>query len=252
MVTLYIAIALSNENLAEIFILDVVYDTMDMASISRAFDSEHPLLADKERLNKIVDVMYARIQKTLFGVNTRRREMGGTEQILRGIGVGADDVLSEALIGLLQYSPGQLKGTSWEGLAVKIAHNKAVDALRASQKGLRGTQHRPQLHLVPGDAERKGTGGETIPPLIAVIPSSRRDPEAEYLELEKALLLRNLALEVLSERDRDIFYAIHFQGCSRAEVAKKFGLTSQRIGQIYYAALRSLAIHPKNPFNLDN
>ena len=33
---------------------------------------------------------------------------------------------------------------------------------------------------------------------------------------------------------------------------RSLGLTSQRIGQIYYAALRSLANHPKNPFNLDD
>ena len=67
--------------------------------------------------------------------------------------------LSEALIGLLEYQPKNLKG-SWEGLAVKIAKNKAIDALRASRTGLRGTDHRHELHLVSGDTAMQGPDGQ--------------------------------------------------------------------------------------------
>ena len=120
-----------------------------MVGISQAFNSEHPLLTDRERLDRIADIMYAKIQKTFFSENPGRRQRGKTEQILKGTAVSADDVLAEALVGLLRYPPERLEGT-WEGLAVVIAHNKAVDALRASQKGLRDTDHRPQLRLVSG------------------------------------------------------------------------------------------------------
>ena len=236
---------------------------------SQAFDPEHPLQADGERLERILDVMYAKIQRTLFPWRTwrspRRRpraetepSTGDPEWILYGTGVSAEDVLSEALTELLQYPTDRLKGT-WEGLAVGIARNKAVDALRDSGKGLRGTDHRGELHLVSGDAEREGPDGETEPSIFDLTPSEWGDPEAEYLEyleLEATLKLRNLAREVLDDRQQRIFFAIHFDDNTRREVGEQLGLTSQRIGQIYKASLLTLVGHPDYPFKppkqLDN
>ena len=80
---------------------------------------------------------------------------GRVARILDGTGVSADDVLSEAFLGLLEYPPERIEST-WEALAVKIAEYKAIDALRASEKGLRGTDHRPELQLVSGDLEWEG------------------------------------------------------------------------------------------------
>ena len=137
-------------------------------------------------------------------------------------------------------------------MAVGIAHKKAVDAIRSSQKGLRGTDHRPQLRLVSGDAEREGPGGETEPAIFEVLPSNWGDPEAESLELEYVVELRNLAREVLNDRNLKIFFAIHFQEYSRREIGEQLGLTSQRIGQIYRAALRSIGPRLNHPFKLDN
>ena len=223
-----------------------------MLSTSQISDSEHPLLADKARLERIADVMYAKIQKPLFS-EYPAPETGGfsnagdIERILRGTGVSANDVLSEALLGLLRYPPERLEDT-WEGLAVTIAENKAVDALRASEKGLRGTDYRPPLHLVSGDAEREVLDGETEPTLLEVIPSNWGDPEAEYYVLQGVLKLRDLARELLDDRARKIFFAIHFQHYSRTEVGDWLGLTSQRVGQIYNAALQQLETHPDYPF----
>lgn len=222
-----------------------------MGSVSSAFDLEHPLLKDRERLDRITDVMYAKIQKTLFPANMGRRRGAEPEQILEGTAVSADDVLSEALVGLLQYPPERLKG-SWEGLAVGIANNKAVDALRASQTGLRRTEHRHGLRLISGDAKRLGRDGRTEPAPLEVVPSTWGDPEAEYSVLGGALRLRDLARDVLDERARKIFWAIHFEGYSRTEVGDQLGLTSQRVGQIYRFALRSLETHPNYPFKLDD
>ena len=229
----------------------------------QASESEHPLRTDRVRLDRILDSMYAKIQKTLFPGHPGQRRprveasqtnnAGGVERILEGTGVSADDVLAEALFALLQYPPERLAVT-WEGLAVTIARNKAVDALRASARGLRGTDLRPQLRLVSGDAERKGPDGEKKPPLFEVLPSNS-DPEAEHFLLQGVLKLRDLAREVLSSRDREIFFAILFDGCSHKEVGDRFDLTSQRIGQINKAAWRRLETHPdhpSHPFKLDN
>lgn len=231
-----------------------------MLSTSQIPEFEHPLLADRARLERIADVMFAKIQKTLFPgypVRPLRAETGGSssagdiERILEGTGVSAKDVLSEALIGLLQYPPERLEDT-WEGLAVTIAERKAVNALRAFGKGLRGTDHRPQLRLVSGDAEREGPDGETEPALLEAIPSNWGDPEAEYYVLQGVLKLRDLARELLGDRDQKIFFAIHFQHYSRTEVGDWLGLTSQRVGQIYNTALQQLETHPNYPFKLDN
>ena len=224
---------------------------------SHTFDPEHPLLVDRKRLERILDVMYAKIQKTLFPWRRPGRrpkpetslfgDAVGVELILDGTGVSADDVLSEAFVALLGYPPSRLEG-EWEGLGVGIAEHKALDAMRASQKGLRGTDHRDQLHLVSGDVERDGPDGETEPSIFEVIPSDWGNPEAEYLEIEAALKLRNLARELLDERQQRIFLAIHFDDYTRREVGEQLGLTSQRVGQIYKASLLTLEAHFDYPF----
>ena len=228
-----------------------------MSSRKCTSDSEHPLLTDRIRLDRILDVMYIQIQKTLFpghlGQPLPRVEVsqangtGSVERILAGTGVSADDVLSEASLELLEYPRERLKGT-WEGLAVTIARNKAVDAFRASQKGLRATKHRPELRLVSGDVEREGPDGEMEPSIFELLPSDWGDPEAEYCVMEDVLKLIDLAREILDGRAQEIFFAIHFCGYKRKEVADQLDLTSQRIGQIYSATLRSLEDHPDYPF----
>ena len=220
-----------------------------------AFESEHPLLTDRDRLEKIANFMYVKIQKTLFPWKPAQRlkieagqftSVGDQERILAGSGISADDVLADAFLALLQHSPEHVR-ESWEGLAVRIAHNKAVDALRASRKWLRGTEKRPELRLLSGDAERIGPDGEPEPSIIEMLSSDWGDPEDEFFKLEGAVRLRDLAREILEDRDREIFFAIHFGDYSRKEIGDRLGLTSQRIGQIYKAALRRLYAHPDYP-----
>ena len=227
---------------------------------SQTFDSQHPLHADRARLEKIADVMYAKIHKTLFyGIPGRRprpeTEWSGNtnyrERILEGTGISADDVLSEAFEGLLKYPPERLKGT-WEGLAVGIAYNKAIDAIRASKKGLGGTDKRPPLRLVSGDVHREGPGGETEPSIFELLPSNWGNPEEEFFATQGVLELRNLARDILDDRAQNIFFAIHYQGYSRKEVGARLGLTGQRISQVYNAALRKLEAHPNYPYKLNN
>ena len=225
-----------------------------------AFESEHPLLTDRDRLEKIANIMYVEIQRTLFPWKPALRlrieagqfiSVGDREQVLAGSGISADDVLADAFLALLQHSPEHIR-ESWEGLAFRIAHNKAVDAIRASRKGLRGTKNRPELWLVSGDAERIGPDGESEPSIIEMLPSNWGDPEEEFFKTEGVVRLRDLAREILEDRDREIFFAIHFGDYSRKEIGDLLGLTSQRVGQIYKAALRRLYAHPDYPYRADS
>ena len=227
-----------------------------MAPTNQEFNREHPLLADTDRLNEITNVMYVKIHKTLFHRNPsgrHRAEIGQStnnynpERILQGTAVSADDILSEAVIALLRYPPGKLKGT-WEGLAVTIARNKAIDALRASRGGLRATEHRNEMRLESGDVEREGPDGEIKPSLFEMLTSNWGYPEAEFFVLQDVLIVRDLAREILDDRSQEIFFAIHFHGYTRKEIGDEHGLTSQRIGQIYNAAIHSLESHPEYPF----
>ena len=243
---------------APIFTFDAVSDSRYMkTSNSHNFDPAHPLLADEDHLNRILDIMYAKIHKTLFRWSKPGRRSGSeasqsnnaddSELILDGTGVSANDVLSEALEGLLLYPPELLRGR-WEGLAVTIAENKATDALRSAEKGLRGTEHRTALHLVSGDLEREGPDGEIEPAIFDTLPSNWGDPEAEFFVLDDVLKLRNLAREILDDRDLGIFFAIHFDDDSRKEVGDRLSLTGQRVSQIYNSALSTLEAHPDYPF----
>ena len=201
--------------------------------------------------------MYAKIQRTLFPWRSPQRrlrpetslsgDVDGVERVLAGSGASADDVLSEAFLALLKYPTERLEG-EWEALAVKIAENKAVDALRSAGKGLRGTDHRPELRLVSGDVAREGPDGEAEPSVFDVTESDWGDPEAEYERIESALKVRDLARELLDPRDREVFFAIHFGESTRSEVAESLSLTSQRVGQIYKAALLTLEAHLDYPF----
>ena len=100
-----------------------------------------------------------------------------------------------------------------------------------------------------GDAERIGPDGEPEPSIFEMLPSNWGDPEEEFFKREGVVRLRDLAREILDDRDQEIFFAIHFGGCSRKEIGDLLGLTSQRVGQIYKAALGRL--HAHLPYRVD-
>lgn len=227
-----------------------------MVSVPRSSDPDHPLLADRDRLDKVADVMYAEIHKVLHWANPGLRPRGAANRLsgagdadrtLAGTGIGADDILQEAFLALAEYPPARLRG-SWEALAVRIAQNKAKDALEAAEKGLRSTANRPPLYLVSGDHAVPSPDGESELAPFDVQPDEWEGLEAEYFALADVLEVRDLAREILEENEREIFFAIHFYGYRRTEVGEAFGLTSQRIGQIYRSALDRLEAHPRYPF----
>lgn len=222
-----------------------------MESTARSLRAEHPLFADRDLLDEVTKVMYAVIQKTLHkrGVPTTRQGTGPDRALIGG--VSADDVLQEALIDLSNYAPEKLT-KSWGALGVTIAHSRAVDAVRAARKGLRGTEHRHEIKMESGDAPTVDPEGELGSTGWDLHPDERLNPEEEYVIVRSALDVRDLAREVLdTERERTIFLDIHFQVRDRAELAEEWDLTPQRIGQIYHEACRTLEANERYPHDIE-
>lgn len=210
------------------------------ASGSRRPLPDHPLLQDRERLDAILDVMYIQIQKVThpFRAAAGRGDAGTRQEHALLGGESPDDVLQTATLALLSHPPSELT-TSWEALAVTIARNKAVDAVRRATSG----RTSPAADDGPPAAETNviplPTAGQGNNPVDAVAADDEA-LEAEFIASRQQQILLRLAWEVLDDRDRQIFFAIHHLGRSRAEVGRRFGLTGQRVGQIYRGAARRL------------
>jgi DNA-directed RNA polymerase specialized sigma24 family protein len=204
----------------------------------------HSLLSDRRRLDTIRDVMYAEIQKVMYRYGPRQNRSAaqagrGTERSLHG-GSSADDVLQDATLALLCYPPGRL-ATTWEALAVRIAQNKAVDAVRAARKGrTRPGEDEDEIHLVSLDPN----AGDDGP--LGKIPTPDDELEVEFIKTRQQKILERLARELLSERDRRIYYDVHHLGISLAEVGRHLGLTGQGVGQIYRAVSNRLLLAAHN------
>ena len=221
-----------------------------MESTARSSGSEHPLFADRDLLDEVTKVMYAVIQKTLHKRGAvASRQGAGPDRALIG-GVSADDVLQEALIDLWHYPLEKLDG-SWGALGVTIAHRRAVDAVRAARKGLRGTDRRHEIKVESGDAPTVSPEGELGATKWELHPDENLNPEDEYVIVRSALDVRDLAREVLdTERKQTIFLDIHFQRRTRAELAKEWDLTPQRVSQIYHEACRTLEAQDRYPHHI--
>jgi RNA polymerase sigma factor (sigma-70 family) len=195
---------------------------------------QHPLLADRARLDRIVSNMDFTIQRTLYG-----RTLGdGQERLIHG-GISATDVLQKALLDLLRYDPAKLT-TTWEALSVTIAHRRAIDAVRASTKGRRAADADPDdpddITVVSFDELLDYADADT---------SAWSDPGQAFVYNEQQKVLRRLIRE-LSEPSRTIVDALFYQGLSRVEVGKQVNLTPQRVGQIYTKTLLSLLEKARN------
>lgn len=108
--------------------------------------------------------------------------------------------------------------------------NKAVEALRKATKGRRRATG-PELQLVSLDANREA--GEELRDEVF-------DAEAEYIAINQQLILRRLAQQVLNQRDRDIYYRVHYLRTPLVELAPRYDLSPQRVGQIYAKSARKL------------
>lgn len=219
-----------------------------MSSTAQPSDPEHPLLLDRDLFDEVLDLMFAAIQKILFrgagpvarGSSSRRAITGG---------VSAEDVLNEAVLALLTH-PDVDAVRDWRAFSVTVGKNKAKDALDYAQKHLRGTDNRPELHVVSGDAESPAGDGTTGTSTLQLLPDQNLGPEEEVIAIQSALSLRDLAREILDDREKKIFLEIKFLQRSRRELGDELGLTAQRVGQLYQAASRRLEAHPRYPYKM--
>ena len=198
-----------------------------MAEPATPVPSNHQLLADRARLDRIRRNMHVQIQQVLHG----RRTASHNERVLPG-GTSADDVLQEALLGLLRTKPGRVT-TSWEALSVQIARNKAKDALTASTRGRRAPGAEP------------GTPDEvTLVALDEVVDFAHADPdsdpEAAFVVAEQHQVLLRLARETLTERERLIFFSGYRDGRTKREIGCELGISGQAVGQQYRRILERL------------
>jgi RNA polymerase sigma factor (sigma-70 family) len=202
----------------------------------RPIHPQHPLREDLARLERIADLMWPEIQKVLKHRIRPRTRPGPTELTLVG-GTSAEDVLQEALVGLLRYEPAS--SVNWEGLGVRIAQNKAKEALRKS-RAYRQRADGSEITIASLDVEN--SEGE---PLANQIPDEEstgftEDQAVEEVErLERQLALRRVADQVLTDRDRAIVFRIQ-RGETRIDIKDDFAITAQRVGQIYADALERL------------
>lgn len=216
--------------------------------------SRHPLEDDLSRLERIIDVMWLEIHKVLKRRPTRRKRQPNStlekvfgepvnEIIIQGSPLSPEDILSEAVCSLLSVRPEDVR-ESWEAVAIGIARNKAKGALRYANKWLSETPNRPELHVISGDQEISPTEDRSEVPLLESIPGSS-DTEAEFIANAQQVELIKLAREILTERDKVIFFGLHFEGCDRRSLAEQFDLTPQGVGHIYRTAARKLYDHPR-------
>ncbi|HEX2881460.1 MAG TPA: hypothetical protein VHO25_18150, partial [Polyangiaceae bacterium] len=207
----------------------------------------HPLWDDLERRERVVNAMWDQINRSLWSRKARNRPLASgcePEPILTGSGISAEDVLVEAMEELHKLDPSTVR--SWEGTAVTIAQRRAIDALRRAQAGLRGTPTRGRLKLVSGD-QLVDPNEQDGPTRFDTLIASEADAENVYLDLVGARVLMDLGRELLSERDQQVYFGVHFLGKTKVELGEELDLTPQRVSQIAREAHKTLAADPRFP-----
>src|SRR5439155_7599714 len=70
--------------------------------------------------------------------------------------------------------------------------------------------------------------------------SEDADPADAFMRTQQELVLISLARELLDERDRRIYFGIHFEGITRVELGRELHLSGPGVGQIYLRVARRL------------
>ncbi len=202
----------------------------------RPFPKDHPLRDDRPRLESILDLMWWEILKVLHQPRRKRGKPGQRELALIG-GISAEDALQEALFGLLRYEP--TADVNWEALGVRIAQNKAKEALRKS-RAYRTRTDGTDIEVASLDVEN--SEGE------ALVHQVRDQDDRGFTEeqalvaverLQRQRALHRAASQVLTDRDRAIVARIQ-RGETQEAIGEDYSLSRVRIGQIYAKALKKL------------
>jgi DNA-directed RNA polymerase specialized sigma24 family protein len=206
------------------------------APADRPIWEQHPLWLDRERLEAICQQMWFEIQKVMFPGSPRRplRRPGTTELSVVG-GASVEDVFGEALPALLRYEP---KGdVVWEAVGITIAQRRAVAAVRKAKKH-RSLPDGSEIDIASLDLENE-EGGR----LVEGLADSDALPEDKaidrVLRTDRLVAFREVAEEVLPQRDRDIVFRVT-RGETNVAIANDVSITEQRVGQVYRESMRKI------------
>lgn len=213
----------------------------EMASPApRPYPEDHPVELDIELRERVLDVMWFKIQKTISSGAPAKRRSASTADLQLAGGIRADAVLNAALDGVLRKDPAELVGT-WEAYATGVAHNKAVQAVRDNVKGR--TRAGKEIDL--GSTHREDAKGRTLGDNV-VDPLA--DPEREAIELAQERIVQRLAHQLLSARDRDIFFRRHYLWQPLKAIADRHDLTEPGARHVYVqCAKKVLAAARQDP-----
>lgn len=212
------------------------------APSGRLIWDQHPLWADRDRLEAISQRMWLEIQRVMFPWKPRRplRNPGKTELTVVG-GISLEDVFSEAVHALLLYEP--IGDVNWEAVAIIIARRRAIAAVRKATKH-RALPHGSEIDVVSLDEEDEG-GKPFVEEVADPAGLIEDDVSDGILRADRLLAFRKVAEEVLPQRDRDIVFRVN-RGETNLAIAKDVGLSAQRVGQIYRESMRKINARLRN------
>lgn len=206
----------------------------------RPYPQNHPVDVDVDLRERVLDIMWFRIQKTISPTLPARRRSASTADLQLAGAIRADAVLNDALDGVLHTEPANLRGT-WEGLATSIAHNKAVQAVRDNVKGRKRADREIDLGSIDREDENGRTLGDELIDKLA-------DPEAEAIALAQERIVQRLANQLLNARDRDIFFRRNYLWQTLGSIAKLHDLTEPGARHVYVeCAKKVLAAARQDP-----
>lgn len=198
----------------------------------RVQPKEHPVVADVDLRERVLDVMWFRIQKTISPGQLPQRRSPSTADLQLAGGIRIDVVLNAALHGVLRLDPAELR-TTWEGLAATIAHRQAIQAIRENTKGRRIDGREVSVVSIDAEDENGATLADHLLDELA-------DPEAEATALLQARVIHRVAHEVLNQRDLDIFMRRHYMGQPLSGIASLHGLTEPGARHVYVEAAKKV------------
>lgn len=204
------------------------------------YPDEHPVALDLELRERVLDVMWFKIQKTISSTAPTKRRSASTADLQLAGGIRAEEVLNAALDGVLRKDPKGLVGT-WEAYATGVAHNKAVQAVRDSVKGRARADKEVDLSSINREDAEGRTIGDNLTDEVA-------DPEREATQLAQERIVQRLAHQLLGARDRDIFFRRHYLWQTLGSIADLHDLTEPGARHVYVqCAKKVLAAARQDP-----
>ena len=189
---------------------------MDPSKAIVASATGDPSVDDEELVAQVLDGNQRAFEALL------RRHEPRVLRVLRLLGVPFDDredVAQEVFVRVFRFLGGFKPGNPFAGWVYRIAVNAVHD-----YRGRMGRRRRDEAEWVPGLEE---------------VAADDSKPERRDFEMDLRRQLE-LALAVLSERERAVFVLRELEGLSTREVARSLGITGVTVRRHLGRARRSL------------